>query len=371
MPRGERGTSRPYLRGKTWWIRYQVPGEQKERRESSGSAKKSDAVRLLHNRLKDIDDRTLAPGKPTVGQLLQLYLADQRRQGRKSYRQAEGYVRLHLDPVFGKCPVDDLTSQMINAFIDQKLAKPYKKASVNQFLRALRRSFNLGLRAKPPLVHVAPHISLLTENNVREGFLSDEEYHRLRNLLPYHQQMLLVLGYHWGMRKGELVKLRWDQVDWSQGLVRLERNQTKGKQARVAPIYGDLPGWLDLAYAARTCETIIEYAGHPIIETKTAWHKGTIEAGLPGLHVHDLRRTAVRNMVRAGIPEKQAMLISGHKTKAIFMRYDIVDESDIQNAGRKLDAYFKAAREMQSSHKVRTNDGNREQGDLPQRVSIQ
>jgi integrase len=75
-------------------------------------------------------------------------------------------------------------------------------------------------------------------------------------------------------------------------------------------------------------------------EVKTAWDKARERVKLPGLLRHDLRRTAIRNMVRAGIPEKRAMLISGHKNRNVFDRYDINDERDIQGDGEKLTAYL-------------------------------
>src|SRR4051812_32734083 len=101
MPRGERGTAKPYLRGTIWWIKYYVPGETQPRRESSGSTNKQDAVRLLNTRRKEIDDRKVSSSTATVSDLLKLYLGDQKRQKRHSYRSAEGFVRLHLNPAFG------------------------------------------------------------------------------------------------------------------------------------------------------------------------------------------------------------------------------------------------------------------------------
>jgi len=79
---------------------------------------------------------------------------------------------------------------------------------------------------------------------------------------------------------------------------------------------------------------------------KTAWNKARIRAKVPELLVHDFRRTAVRNMIRAGIPEKQAMRISGHKSRSIFDRYDITNERDIQIAGQKLARYLETKSEL-------------------------
>jgi integrase len=342
MAKGERGTARPYLRGKIWWIKYRVPGETKSRYESSRSTSKADAIRLLNRRRSEIDSRLVSSAHATVEDLLRLYLADQRRQGRHSYKQAEGYVRLHLNPAFGKLKASAITTQVIERFIEQKQLAEYANASINRWLEALRRAYTLGTTALPPLVYVAPKIEMLEEDNVREGFLEHDQYLAFRGELPDHQRLILVIGYHLGMRRGEILNVRWDQVDWVENLLRLERKQTKGKQARVAPLYGELRSWLELAYSVKQndCPFIISWKGEGIREVKTAWNKARERANIPGLLVHDLRRTAVRNMVRAGIPEKQAMRISGHKSRSIFDRYDITDERDIQLAGQKLARYL-------------------------------
>jgi integrase len=89
------------------------------------------------------------------------------------------------------------------------------------------------------------------------------------------------------------------------------------------------------------CPWLCHRQGEPIAESRPAWPNACEAAGLGGLYFHDLRRSAVRNMVRAGIPEKVAMQISGHKTRAIFDRYNIVDNRDIKNAGKALASYLK------------------------------
>jgi integrase len=154
------------------------------------------------------------------------------------------------------------------------------------------------------------------------------------------------------MRSGEILGLRWDQVDWKANLIRLEKRQTKGKQARNAPLYGELRVWLDMAYAdPKRGQTIVSWQGVKISETKTSWKKACARAGVPDLYVHDLRRTAISNMINgASIPEKTAMLISGHKTRSILDRYNIVVERDIHVAGRRMEAY------LAEQEKVRTED---------------
>jgi integrase len=207
-------------------------------------------------------------------------------------------------------------------------------------LEALGRAYKLGMERLPPLVYVAPNIKalMLEEDNVREGFLEHEQYVALRNELPDHQRLILVIGYHFGMRRGEILGLRWDQVDWDGNVIRLEKRQTKGKKGRVAPLYGELRGWLEMAFAARypECPFIVAWKGQGIREVKTASRKARVRAGVPELLIHDLRRTAARNMIRAGVPEKQVLEIVGWKTRAMLDRYNITDERDVHTAGEKL-----------------------------------
>ena len=118
MPKGERRTSRPYLRGRIWWIQYFAPGEKKPRRESVKTetcpgTDKNDAIKLLTKRWSEIDKRQLSAGGATVADLLNLFLSDQKQNKRASYRSVEGFVRIHLEPAFGKIRAADVTSIMI------------------------------------------------------------------------------------------------------------------------------------------------------------------------------------------------------------------------------------------------------------------
>lgn len=212
MARGKAGTSQPFkVKGsKNWYIRYTVPGEG-ERIESTGTDNEKEARRQLNAKRKEIDDCEIGPRGVTVGKLLDLYLADKNRKRKVPCKSADGYVRLHLRPAFGNLLADKLTSDQIDAFIAQKKTAGYANASINRYLEALTRAYTIGREERlPPLVRLTPKIEMLDESdNVREGFLSREQYEALLTELPLHLQTLLVLGYHLGMRRGELVRFRW------------------------------------------------------------------------------------------------------------------------------------------------------------------
>ncbi len=263
---------------------------------------------------------------------------------------------------------DALTAAMVENFIDQKKARGRANASINRWLEALHRAYTLGYENQPRLVAEVRKLPMLDESdNVREGLLAHADYVKLRDELPAHQKPLLVIGYHLGMRSGEILALRWNQVDWQANLIRLDKKQTKSKQARNGPLYGELRAFLEMAHAKPDRgETIVSWKGVKISETKRAWKAACKRAGVPRLYVHDLRRTAISNMINgAGIPEKTAMLISGHKTRSILDRYSIVVEKDIHNAGRQMAAYY-ADQQEKVRTKVRTPA---EDSTLPQVVN--
>jgi integrase len=161
--------------------------------------------------------------------------------------------------------------------------------------------------------------------------------------LPDHLKTLLVVGYHCGNRLGELRKLRWPQVDLEAREIRIEKAQAKGKKPRTLPIYGDMVEWLrwPAKQSVEGCDLVFHWNGKPLGSHLKGWERACTAVGLDGLHFHDLRRSAVRNMERAGIPRHVAMQISGHRTESVYRRCDIVVDADLKAAGEKLAAYHK------------------------------
>jgi integrase len=158
---------------------------------------------------------------------------------------------------------------------------------------------------------------------------------------------LFVCAYHVGTRKGELRRLRWEQVDFESAQIRLTKAQTKGKRARTLPIYGDMEAWLKSQFAkhAPDCPWVFYYHGRPVGAQLAGWREACAAIGVPDLLFHDLRRSAVRNMKRAGNPDKAVMEISGHKTRSIFDRYDIVSDADIASVGERTEEYLRTRKD--------------------------
>jgi integrase len=202
----------------------------------------------------------------------------------------------------------------------------------------------------PPKVVRVPYIPMLKEKNVRKGFFEHGEFLTLRRELPEYLRPVLTFGYFTGAREGEALNLKWNQVDLEARTVHFEPGTTKNDQPRTIPLSGELLETLRTQGAIRDsyfpeCDYVFFRKGRKIGNFQRAWKSACTRAGIPGKLFHDLRRSAVRNMVRAGVPERVAMAISGHKTRAVFDRYNIVAERDLHEAARRLDAYLTASDE--------------------------
>ena len=155
------------------------------------------------------------------------------------------------------------------------------------------------------------------------------------------------MAYYTGMRIGEILGLQWSQVDMTEYKISLTPLQTKTEVPRVIYILPDLYKVLEEArrrvrVSYPDCPWVCQSKGKRVKEIKKSWRRACQRVGLEGRLIHDFRRTAVRNMVRAGIPEAVSMAISGHKTRSVFDRYNIVDEADLKGAVKQLKEYYEA-----------------------------
>jgi integrase len=336
-----------YKRGTTWWIKYYRNG--KPFSESSRSGKEADAKKLLKKREGEISEGKI-PGiyfdRVRFEDLAEALLSDYRINNRKFN------IEYHIKPLrahFGGLRVTAITTPTINKFIEARLEDGAKNGTINRELCALRRMLNLGAKQTPPIVDRVPFIQMLKENNVRSGFFEHGDFLALRNVLPEYLKGLVTFGYRTGWRKTEILTLTWAQVDLDQGIVRLEPGTTKNDQGRVIYLDDELKEVFKNQWAKRkAAKKILSYVfineegTDRVRNFRRAWTTACREAEIGKRLFHDLRRTSVRNMVRSGVPERVAMMVSGHKTRSVFERYNIVNDTDLRQAAARQEAYLNA-----------------------------
>lgn len=354
-----------YKRGNLFWVQYFRNG--KCFRESSGSIRKADAKRLLNAREGEIAKGGV-PGvlfdKTTFEELAENFLRDYRINERKTLVKAERSVN-HLTRFFKGMRAVDITTPRINMFIEKRMDEGVKNSTINRELAALKRMMNLGAKQTPPIVDRVPFIPMLKENNVRKGFFEHDEFLALHDVLPYYIKPIAMFGYKSGWRLEEILTLQWKQVDMTNQCARLESGETKNDDARVIYFDDELATMFEALWRRRRVSlSICKYVfvnkkgTSRIYRFDKAWKTACKRAGVEGRIFHDLRRTAVRNLIRAGVPEVTAMKISGHKTRSVFDRYNIVNDSDLRNAAKSYQSYLEGQSEMSNRHKMGTKRHN-------------
>jgi integrase len=208
-------------------------------------------------------------------------------------------------------------------------------------LAVLRRAMKGRMNPRPDFPSIGVH-------NARVGFFEPEESEAVLRELPDSLKGIAVVGYYTGWRKSEILGLTWERIDLEHGTMRLEPKSTKAgtstknNRGRTFP-FGELPPLDEVlrAQRANTEETqrrigaVIPWVWHRtdgsrVCKIDEGWRAACKRAGYPDRLFHDLRRTAVRNLVRAGTPQHWALELCGHKTPEVFRRYAIT----LRAAGR-------------------------------------
>jgi integrase len=341
-----------------WYGQYYIDG-----RAIRFSTKMDVKAKALAELRREMGKHDLGLGAPvtdlkkiTYGDLRSALLTNYVERGNKSLEtRADGTETIvglkQLDEYFGfsdassGVPITRLTTDAARAFTKARQKEGAGPAMINRSLACLRRM--LRLAHEDGKLYNVPKIRLLKEPAPRKGFLALEKFEQLVGALPSHLRPLITFLYYCGVRLGEARQIEWTQVDLKRRLIRLEDDQTKNSEARVVPLPSVLVNMLEkiepktgLVFSdtnlrtewSRACAAVGFGALQKEESDKNTWHRYT------GLIVHDLRRSAIRNLVNAGVPEKVAMRISGHKTRAVFDRYHIVSTDDVTNAMRALES---------------------------------
>jgi integrase len=347
-----RGDGRLFKRGQVWWISYCHHGQ--ELRESTKSTNQRDAEKLLRHRLQEIGADKLGLQAfigPSQDKLTVKALLDELENDYTIRNKYTPSTKSHLERAknaFGHHRATKLTASHIDQFIKEQLEEGAAPATINRSTQLLSQAYKLAIKRRE--INNAPYVRRLPEANARQGFFESDEIEPVIKHLPDYLKDAVRFAYLSGWRRGEIFTLRWTDVDQKARVIRLRGEESKNGQGRTLALEGELHAIIQRRYAARIVTKkdeppiistlVFHHDSNPIVDIKKAWTKACEKAQVGKKLFHDLRRTAIRNMVRAGVPESIAMKISGHKTRAVFDRYNIVDEKDIREAVKKTQEFL-------------------------------
>ena len=274
---------------KIWSIRYS--SGKKQVRMSTGTTDLKEAQAFYHREMARLAMGGESPTNQravTIGQLLDLVVDDYRLQGHKTVYECIQQVENILKPRIGKLKAAKFGTKEIKAYIAARLADPLwssektkvwkskrekmvAPATVNRELARIRRAFTLGYENDPPLVERVPKFPMLKEDNIREGILAHDGYLCLRSNLAPHARLALVIAYHTGARRGEILEIDRKHVDLKAGRIMMPGRTTKTGKPKYIPIYGDMRGEIEAAMlmAVNSCPLLVQRDGERVEESKT------------------------------------------------------------------------------------------------------
>ncbi len=338
--RGKRGQGCVFEQAgsRNLWVKFSIDG--RVYRLSAETEKKNEALDFLRDSIaKYRSGEALEVRKVTVDDLYALLLADYGLKGQSIYT-VELNWKNHLKPEFSGMQAKNIGSSALARYVKKRQAEKASPASINRELSLLQRAFTLGYEHEPRKVAHPLRYHRLAESKARQGFIEETMYRALAANCPdLFMRSMLALAFSFGFRKSELLTLKTGDVDLMNGTLRLR--DSKNGDARKVALAQETRSLLAECMRGKSAEDAVFTRGKgtkAVADFRGTWRKITVAANCPSLLFHDLRRSAVRGMVRAGIPENVAMKISGHRTRAVFDRYDICSERDLVEAAKKIES---------------------------------
>lgn len=370
--RGTYGDGSVYQRGPTWWVKLPMGGG-KPLRKSADTTDREVALELLAKMRRERNRGELVPidasgAAMTIGDVIDEYL--ERKKGKLGEATLETYrgQAKRLKKSFALLPVPKLTTDMMSDYRKERRkeeiecgsnAKPGNRvvhrfvtdSTINRELALLRAALRDMHKRYPKRVGQLPHFPMEKEADPRQGFLDETALRdKLLPELPRHLKLLAICAFYAAGRKSEWLRVEWTDVDFERMVIHFPK--TKNKHPRDVPIVEGLmlDALLDELKIHNAMyphlAALFVYDMHPLKVVGKAWRKACTRAGVPDLLIHDVRRSAVRNMRRKGVSDQVAMKISGHLTRSMLDRYSIVGDEDVQEAAQKIAAPLPAPKKL-------------------------
>lgn len=353
-----------YRRGKTYWIAY-AGLDGRVIRESARSDKFKEAESLLTERRQSVKVGNLPEIKRiknhSFDELVTDYLKWAERQ--RAFMQKELVIN-QLKGRFGKLPLRRFDSRLLEIYQSEKLQAGNKPATINRHIATIKHMFTKAVEwdmVEEETLKRIRRAKMLEENNKRLRYLSTEECRSLIDSCDARLKPIVVMALNTGMRKGEILSLKWDNVDMGNGFILLDK--TKNGQRREIPINATLRATLEEAYRGtpdkprRIDVSYVFYdhkTGKPCVTVQRSFMGACKKAKIRDFRFHDLRHCFASHLVMSGIDLTTVKELLGHKDLTMTLRYAHLAPAHKVKALEVLDH---ALTDSPTSQKLHKNEG--------------
>ena len=296
----------------------------------------------------------------TFAELMAWYLGLPIVKKKRSYDKDVERAKV-LGRYFGDMQADNVKPTMVESFQHKLLetksrnGRKYRPATVNRMVALTKRIYNLAVREDMALKNPCWKVAMLKEDNQRDRTLTLGEFERLVSELPKSVISIVYLAYYTGMRRGEILNLTWEKVNMRVGFIDLEPKDTKTSEPRRLYFNDVLWSIFKGEHAGKgRSHFVFTRKGRPVKSIRKGFEGALKRAKIKNFRFHDLRHTFNTNMRKAGVDQTVIMKLTGHKTLAMFNRYNTVDQDDALEAMRKLDVMLIEQKARESSDIVQT-----------------
>ena len=316
----------------------EFPFQGRTRREATKATTEKDAYAILARKLDEINRGSFSPGQDKVflPELHELVRARYINNNNRSIKDLDWKLKAPLE-YFKFDPVKQMTTDKIEGFKRFRLDEGMTRATINAELRYLRICFNVGTELG--VIAGGPKISLLKGENERDGFIDPGDFEVFLAAFDDRDVADMVEWLYWtGWRINAARGLEWARIDSERGMVLMTAELSKNKKPSLMPISQRLAAILDRRSAKRLleCPLVFHRKGNPLLVIRKPWKRAAQSTGFSRLMVHDLCRSAARNLAHAGVREGVASKYM-NRTDQMYKRYRIVDTADLRDAGVALD----------------------------------
>jgi len=311
--------------GRYYQIDYYV-GRKRIREVLKGVTTKRDAEEVERERLRNSTGPIEFKRFEDLGGW---FLSHPDKQSKKTLDRDCQRFEKHLLPYFGHCKPHDINSSMVDDYKVRRQRELAANATINRELALLKSIFRFAL--KKGKVFRVPSIDLLPEDNVRQRFIAEDEFQKILPLLSADVLPIVVIAYHTAMRLGEILALRWKNIDLKRRLFLFQTEKT-GKQRAVA-LHPEIIKLFD-SIPRGFGDTPVFNLRRDHVER--VWRRACKKAKVKDAWIHDLRRTRATIWHKEqGLPQDLIMSMSGHRTDSMFRRYQIVSTEYVERLAEK------------------------------------